>query len=689
MPITPEQSAHAENQQIIAARCSSQYARLVAGPGTGKSHTIERRVGFLLQEGAAPESIYAISFTRAACSDLHGRIVEHCHSIGLSGVGYEIKVSTMHSLALKILRRGSLLVAYPSTPIILDTWEQRAIYDKELSIQLACTVPRAREIRFAYEAHWQTLDSDYINQAVISEVEQRRYRPYHSSRTNLYCCVLPGEVIFKCVEAFNNGTLNSSNVPSISHLIVDEYQDLNACDQEFIRLLISTSGASLFVAGDDDQSIYSFRHANPDGIVHFDQTYEGSEIFVLNDCFRCTPSILNAASRVIAFNPNRLEKNLTSLYGESSPPVYGEINSWAFSTPEDEARAIAESCRNLIDCGFEGRENEILILISNRRIQLDILREALRVAGVPHAAPSTTTLVNEDDGLRAIYDILRILRNIRNDTPDYPAHRDLLGLLAGVGDSTVYGIADACISNNQNYHDLFYIDTLPVWLNVRQSGAMRRVRNIIENIRAWLLEDTLEERGEGIANVLSDIVFSASRNIDDKLEVWNSLVSFLPNQMNLDELYAFLNADNEQAQQAVLNGVGVRVGTEVSMGPEGNAGRVRILTMHGAKGLSGNVVFIPSAEQGIMPNINSLRATGLVIEQRRLFYVSVTRARVCCIVSHVSERTGPTAQMLVQRSRASLHRSQFLDEMGIPSVHRVTGLNTEEAGSIVEEANHL
>ena len=111
--------------------------------------------------------------------------------------------------------------------------------------------------------------------------------------------------------------------------------------------------------------------------------------------------------------------------------------------------------------------------------------------------------------------------------------------------------------------------------------------------------------------------------------------------------------------------------------------------MHGAKGLSGKVVFIPSAEQGIMPNVKALQATGLVIEQRRLFYVSLTRAMECCIISHSAQHTGAASMALTQSPITRLTRSQFLNEMGIPSVNRTMGLTSSEAAAIVAEVNNL
>jgi len=259
----------------------------------------------------------------------------------------------------------------------------------------------------------------HMNQAQITPAEVQGFNAFHAARTNLYSCVLPGEVIYKCVEALQQGALQANQLPQIDHLIVDEYQDLNACDQEFVRLLCANSTV-LFVAGDDDQSIYmSLRHADPNGIVQFQTAYPASATHVLTDCFRCAPAILVHASRLIAYNLNRVAKNLTSLYGVALPPVQGQMLVWSFQTAREEAHALAQSCRELISAGMAGREDEILILISNRRVQLDILAQELGNLGLPYDPPRGATLTNEYETIRAIYSLLRIARDNSTSEEDY------------------------------------------------------------------------------------------------------------------------------------------------------------------------------------------------------------------------------------------------------------------------------
>lgn len=188
MPITNSQKAAAEQQQWNAARDQAPQVRLIAGPGTGKTHTIEKRVADLLNNGANPANVYVISFTRATCAELRARIQTFCSNQPCALAASQIYISTMHALALRILRRANLLTSYPSTPIMLDDWEQTNVYDRELANTFGCNVTRAAEIRLAHDAQWQTLNPHYINQAQITSSEMQGFNAFHSTRTNLYSC---------------------------------------------------------------------------------------------------------------------------------------------------------------------------------------------------------------------------------------------------------------------------------------------------------------------------------------------------------------------------------------------------------------------------------------------------------------------------------------------------------------------
>jgi DNA helicase-2/ATP-dependent DNA helicase PcrA len=463
MPITSQQIQAAETEQDRAAHEQSQATRVVAGPGTGKSRSIEKRVQYLLTNRVRPENIFVISFTRASTADLQQRVVDFCSSYGQAIPVVSVSVSTMHSLALRALRQGNLIgPMFPADPTILDLWEQLNIFDREFALAGTVTPGRAREVRVAFEAYWQTLQQAQLSP--VSHGEQTNFRAFHPFSTTLYSCLLPGEIVRRCVDHMRRGDVEPASLLGIRELIVDEYQDLNECDQEFVSR-IHSAGARLWVAGDDDQSIYSFRHAAPSGIRNFLTKYLGSSDHSIDACFRCTPAVLDAAQSLVSHNSNRLNKSLYSLYLNSSPPIAGRTFVWRFSSGGREAAAISQSCRDLIDAGFPA--GDIAVLICNRRVQLSLIRDELASRSVPYIAPTGQELSDSGAG-RVVMSLIRIIAN----QDDYVAHRTLLGLIRGVGNSTCRSIGVKAASANLNFRDLFYMPIPQGVFDRREEGAL-------------------------------------------------------------------------------------------------------------------------------------------------------------------------------------------------------------------------
>jgi DNA helicase-2/ATP-dependent DNA helicase PcrA len=470
--------------------------------------------------------------------------------------------------------------------------------------------------------------------------------------------------------------------------VVDEYQDLNACDQEFIHLLTTRGGASLFVAGDDDQSIYSFRHADPSGLVNFPTRYPGASTHVLTDCFRCSPAVLDPALRMIAINPNRVAKPLVPLYGQAAPPVQGTLHVWSFPDPTQEAMAIAASCQALLTAGLPGAENDIVILVSDRALQLPLLTQALTNLGL-HYEPPPADRLTDVEGIRAVYTFLRILRAQSASAPDYVAMRTLLTLLSGVGMTTAKLVGDECINHYQNFHQLFSPGGAPHWLSSRPAAAVQRVKAIVGALAGWTLQDTLQSRRADFDALLQQHVLPKSAKVVVRLAEWNALAGGLPQGMLLSELLELLSADTDAEQRNIREAVEARINPAIITGSPPATPRIRILTMHGAKGLSGKAVFIPGLNQGIMPSDRAMQGTGLLIEARRLFYVSLTRAQAACIISHAVRFVGAVALRLRQQSAINLTRSNFLTEMRVTSMSRTTGLSAAEAAFIVADVRNL
>jgi len=671
MPITPQQIHAAVAIQGAAAHDGSQQIRLVAGPGTGKSFSIEERVCWLLGQGIQPRAIVVVSFTRASSIELRTRIYAYCASHNQPN-GADVRVSTLHSLALRMLRAANLL-HYPADPLVLDGWELTNVFDAEFGYENALGKVRSEDIREDHEAFWGTGQwgpPNYIPpNPPITVAERASFTAFHGPRTQTYSCVLPGEIVRECLAQIVAGNLDPVVLLHLQHLIVDEYQDLNPIDQQFVHEII-VRGVVTFVAGDDDQSIYSFRYASPAGIQSFTQRYPNAALHTLTDCFRCAHTITAAANALMVGYPsqNRIPKALNSLYAGSLPAVAGVVHRWRFANAVSEADSITASCQSLINAGVN--PHDILILLSNQREQLATLRDSLNANHVPFEPPRAETFIDSDTG-RFVLAMIRLVC----DLDDHVAHRLVLGLRRGVGVGTCAADANAVLNNALNYWDLFH-NVLPAGVfQGRNLTALNHARHVCAQIGAWQPTDTLQQRTADIAAILTG-TFSVA-----EAQNWQNYVAGLPVDMTLQELRDWLWADNDEQQMLVLGTVYTRLNQAMPAAAV-LPPRVRIMSMHGAKGLSSRIVFIPGLEEHILPGPRRQPYPGLVLEAARLLYVSITRGRAACILSYAARRR-------IQGSIRPTAPSRFTTSLNGPFIARAQGLQQADVQQITADIANL
>jgi DNA helicase-2/ATP-dependent DNA helicase PcrA len=674
VPLRREQIDEAEKAQHLAAHDTSEHVRVVAGPGTGKSATIEERVCWLLaEEHVAPECIVAVSFTRASAMDLGKRIEQARADPGLEGD--PVAVSTLHSLALRTLRRAGALEAYPADPTVLGPWELRNIFEAEFGKTMGIRgVTRPEQIRRDHEAFWDTGEFDPPNvippDPPISDEEREKFNRFHGPRTQLYSCVLPGEVVARCVERMEAGTLDPAELLGIEHLIVDEFQDLNPMDLRFVHGL-AERGVRLFVAGDDDQSLYAFRHATPQGIEQFTHERPGSGDHTLHHCFRCAPRVLDAAQTLIRkyAADGRIEKNLVSLWADADPPVPGALGCWSFLSGRAEARAIAQSCQRLIGAGME--PSQIMILLASKTTPGRDIEAALDELEVPYAPVDEQSVTDTEPG-RVGYALLSVVVEPMN----YVAHRSLFGLRQGVGLGTCNDVARAVIANNRNYRDLFYSPVPDGLVVARAKTAIARTADVCADLAGWGKDEPLAKRVDDICRLVDEIRAEPGASEDLR-----ALLEQLPAEMTIEEAHLFLSASKDDDRVRALTAMAARLEQpepDTSLIPE----RVQVMTMHGVKGLSAKVVFIPGLEDALLPGEKRRAYPGLVLEAARMLFVSITRARVVCVLSHARTR-------FVNGANTPRTVSRFTSAVGKPFSRREDGLSTEQATQVVTQADGM
>ena len=441
----------------------------------------------MLNMGVAARNICGISFTRAASKDLRLRASAYCAKNGQSPPGAGLRVTTLHSLALTTLLKANQLTGYPVPPVVLDEWELRNVFDAEFASASNRTPGRAQRIRRDREAFWVTGQLNPPNYALakppIGPGERADFDKFQRLAAEAYACVVPGSVVRQCVQLIHAGRLSPVPEIDVRHLIVDEYQDLNPLDIKFIDL-IGADGAQVFVAGDDDQSIYSFRFASPTGIQDFLQRHSAATSHLLDASFRSAPLIVDAANTLIQkySGGTRIPKNLSSMWSGATPAVSGVVCRWLFASDKAEASAVAKSAASLIAAGVPA--NEIMLLISNTKV-FPTLRKALERECVAYVPPKEASWADSEGGKF----VLGILRTVSSLGMDYVAYRLILGCRRGVGISTCQQIAKRCANKKLDFGDLFTKPLPAAVFDSRQTDALSHAATVCQSISTWTSND--------------------------------------------------------------------------------------------------------------------------------------------------------------------------------------------------------
>lgn len=339
---------------------------VVAGPGTGKSFALKRRVARLLEEGAAPKRVLPLTFTNVAAEDLQREMMQ----VGVPGCE-EIRGSTLHALGMKILGRQNVLAATGRIARPLNRFEmQPLLYD--LPNTFGKKREREKRIR-AYEAAWARLQHEQPGYA--GDLEDQRFERTLLDWLRFHRGMLIGEIIPQVYQYLRDNPAAPER-SSYDHILVDEYQDLNRAEQEVVNLL--RGAAHLCIVGDDDQSLYSFKFAYPAGIRTFPDTHQGTTNHEILNCRRCPERVVAMANALIGNNRDRDPRKLVPVAANG----LGSVSITQFNTLAQEAIGVARFIRDQIE--NHGRRPEDILVLAQRRSIGNPIHDAL----VTHRVPS-------------------------------------------------------------------------------------------------------------------------------------------------------------------------------------------------------------------------------------------------------------------------------------------------------------
>jgi DNA helicase-2/ATP-dependent DNA helicase PcrA len=587
---------------------------VLAGPGTGKTEVLTQRIVYLITKAKEPtDKILAITFSRKAAKEMMERVNK-----SLELENEQLRISTLHAEALRLLsdtgKGRKFLVADDETRLLIkDVAEDLGI---ETNARMLNSLERKIRILKANNKF-----PDEINDVLVKKFYQR----YEELLDFNNAIDLDG-LVQKVVKAFSGGIKLFSN-NQVRHLLVDEYQDINHAEYEFVKILAERA-ESLFVVGDDDQSIYGWRGADPNIIRDFKKDFKEGLVETLNISHRCPRHILKGAYAIVSKDPKSIKKSLDSSKGDGSPIHVLFSKSWTV-----EAFWITNWIKEYLSKS-DAKPNHIAILAKTLNLS-DFLVEQLRYSGIPIVYWRSGGLFSDKN----VLDILAHIRLIADKEDNFALRRCLATLTgSGIGD-----VAERKLRLIAEKHKCCMWEVMS---NVRRFRELKRWFSSIESF---------------VAHIKSIKTDSSEFHPGD-------IVQLIAKKLGVDKLISVKRLQDfakslpdDACMKDFLNEIDKNRGIDLAEGgpePEVEEEAVSVMTLHSAKGLGFEIVFILGMDDKILPDLNQEE-----YEQRRLCYVAMTRAKRELFLCHAKARKGPAAFGL------SFYKpSRFL--LDIPKEHR-------------------
>ena len=589
---------------------------VLAGAGTGKTRVITHRVAALLDEGVQPWMILAVTFTNKAASEMRERIDRLCagrHEVR------ELWVGTFHSICARILRRHGEPLGLSSRFTIYDRGDQTSIMGRvleELDVPERLYTPRSvlTQIDRAKNRGLgpAELGPDMLPEPVLSVV-RKAYAAYQK-RLLAADAVDFGDLLMHTVELLRRASKQTGGqladfdpmvrlARRFSHVVVDEFQDTNPVQAELVDRLAGQ--AELCVVGDDDQAIYGWRGADVEQILHFPQTHAGTRIVRLEQNYRSTTHILACADSVIRQNHGRLGKTLWSDLGEGEP-----VRVLMLADERDEARLIAHEIRQRVD---DGASPEDFAIFYRTHAQSRVIEDEVRRMNLGARIIGGVAFYERAE----VKDVLSYLTLLQNPASDAHVLRVLNKPARGIGNTSRDRLVRRAAAQAQSLWDAMH-DPAAAGLGKSACTRVRVFVTLLEDLRDGMQELRLDEL---LVRVLDATGYREALAADDSDESMARLENL---QELLGNLQEFLHERPDASLDEYLELVSL-VGGERSEGERDRA--VTLMTVHSAKGLEFEHVYLTGMEERVFPHARVLDEDRSMEEERRLAYVAFTRAK--------------------------------------------------------------
>ena len=613
--------ANLNDRQLEAVTHTEGPLLILAGAGSGKTRVLTHRIAHLMAaEHVEPWSIIAITFTNKAAREMRER-VDNIVEYGAENVW----VSTFHSMCVRILRRFIDSIGYSRNFTIYDTDDSKVVM-KELIKQFnydTKVINERKALSYISSCKNELITPEEVADEANGDFNMQRYSKLYTAYQNRLKnsnALDFDDLIMKTVELFRADKEALDYYKNrFRYILVDEYQDTNTAQFELIKLMAGGDDPlaphNLCVVGDDDQSIYKFRGANIYNILNFEKVFKDAKVIKLEQNYRSTQSILDAANEVIANNSMRKDKKLWCSKGEGTPIKYIHYNS-----DYDEAEGIASSIRSNINNGLNYNDHAILY---RTNAQSRVIEEAFINMNIPYKIVGGLNFYSRKE----IKDIIAYLKTIDNGMDDVAVKRIINVPKRGIGQTTINRIAEYADMHNISFFeallDAEYIDGIG-----RSLSKLQPFINLIEHYRALLsveglsvvkLINTILEDTGYIDELKADKTDEAQARIENIEELVNKAASFEDSVDTPD------GNDTSSLLSDFLENVALVADIDTV---DEDTNVVLLMTLHSAKGLEFPYVFLCGMEENLFPSAMALYSNDPsdVEEERRLCYVGITRA---------------------------------------------------------------
>ena len=605
--------ANLNAEQLDAVKTTEGPVLVLSGAGTGKTRVLTTRVAYILNNGLAqPWQVLALTFTNKAANEMKNRIAAFAES----GVGWNARdlwCGTFHSMCLRILRANAAAAGLRPDFIIFGEDDQKAVVKSVLA-----DMGQSTKTPGDYVEQFSSIKDKGL---AALDNKDKIYVAYNAELARMGAIDF-GDIILRVLQLFNTQPeILARYQHQFKYILVDEFQDTNAAQMQLLEMLTrGMENPNICCVGDDDQSIYSWRGAEIKNILNFDKTYTDVKIIRLETNYRSTQNILGAANSLIRHNNGRLGKDLRSVQSDVlGEPVY------VLTVPSDldEARVVADAIMR------EGNFAKHAVLIRAGSLSR-LFEEEFTRHGIPYRLVGATKFYDRAEIRDAIaylrllvypFDDISFLRIIGK--PSRKIGAAAIDKLRDAGPNLMAGLRTAQLSGKQRENADAFLDAFNFnWMDMSPKDAAQTLLEHVGYLQMWRdsKDSDSTERLDNVRELITDVIAK-----------YDTLPEFL-------EQAALMTTDDDEDDK---------------IGADKNA--VSIMTIHAAKGLEFDTVFLPAWEEGIFPNEKSIGEGGIE-EERRLAYVAITRARKRAVILNTMTR-------MVFGSRQYNSPSRFITEM--------------------------